>query len=62
MAQSFVKGDSIIYIRPHNSYLVYGQAYVVLDISNGIVRIMPHGNLYSASRFILGTELTKALV
>jgi hypothetical protein len=61
MTQNFVKGDSIICIRPHNSYLVYGQVYIVDNISNNIVRIVP-GNLYSASRFILATELTKALV
>jgi hypothetical protein len=61
MIQSFVKGDSIICIRPHNSYLVYGQVYVVVDISNDIVRIST-GQLYSTSRFIIATELTKALV
>jgi hypothetical protein len=61
MTQSFVKGDVLICVNCKGTYLAYGNTYTVDYVSNNIVRLTTNG-LYGISRFILATELNKALV
>jgi len=61
MTQIFVEGDVLICLNPKGTYLIYGNTYTVNFVSNNIVRLTTNG-LYSVNRFILATELNKALV